>query len=244
MQGAPGPFDRIDGWCAGRNAWIRAPLVLLLCWSWMGHAADPSYRSVFGGLNLGVHELGHFVFGPFGDVTSALGGSLLQCVLPLVGMAMFARQRDLFAVAVAFGWLGTNLFETATYAGDAVAMRLPLVTPGGGHAIHDWNYVLGAKGWLRHADAIETTLRGAAHACLAIATCGGAWLLSRIIRLRRAGEGHAGDSPAVTESALRAPRRRLRPWSEPAPSGLGAPEKASTDPRRSRTARAPSSTEN
>ena len=56
------------------------------------------------------------------------------------------QQRDVFAVAFAWGWLATNLFEVATYAGDAVAMSLPLVTPGGGHAIHDWNYVLGAWG--------------------------------------------------------------------------------------------------
>ena len=35
---------------------------------------------------------------------------------------MFWKQRDLFAIAVAFAWLGTNLFEVATYAADARTM--------------------------------------------------------------------------------------------------------------------------
>jgi hypothetical protein len=114
-------------------------------------------------------------------VIGALGGSLLQCLLPFVGMAMFARQRDWFAVAFAWGWLGTNLFEVATYAGDAVVMRLPLVTPGGGHAIHDWNYVLGAMGWLRHTETMAVLLRVAAHASCAVGVIASGWMAARML---------------------------------------------------------------
>lgn len=225
--------EAVDRGCAGRNPWLRAPLVLLLCWAWMRHAADPVYRSLFGGLNLGVHELGHFVFGPFGDIPGALGGSLLQCLLPFAGMAMFLRQRDLFAIAFAWGWLGTNLFEVATYAGDAVAMRLPLVTPGGGHPIHDWNYVLGAMGWLRHTESLEAALRASAHGCMALATGGGAWLLARMITWRGAAAPGGVEMPKGGGPAA-CPRVPLRPWSEPQPPWITAPVEPSATLRPSR----------
>ena len=55
---------------------------------------------------------------------------------------MFSRQRDYYAIAIAFCWLGTNLFDVATYAGDARARQLPLVSVGGGDPEHDWFIML------------------------------------------------------------------------------------------------------
>jgi hypothetical protein len=182
----PAPWPRrllseIDDWCAGRWWQVRLPVLAFLAWIWIRHAQDPRYQSVFKGLNLGIHELGHYVFGPFGEMPGALGGSLLQCLLPLIAAAMFVRQRDWFAVCFAFGWLGTNFFEVATYAGDAVAMALPLVTPGGGHPIHDWNYFLGNYGWLRHTESVAAWHRAAAHVSMTIALAGGSWVVSRMM---------------------------------------------------------------
>ena len=51
--------------------------------------------------------------------------------MPVLSMAMFWRQRDFFAIAVCFGWLSENLFDVATYAGDARSRHLHLITPGG-----------------------------------------------------------------------------------------------------------------
>ncbi len=183
-------LDDIDRWCRGRWWYVRVPVLLFFAYTWMRHASDPMYQSMFKGLNLGVHELGHFVFG-FGDVLAAWGGSLLQCLVPLIGMAMFLRQRDYFAIAFAWGWLATNFFEVATYAADAVRMELPLVTPGGGHAIHDWNYILGAKGWLRHTEAIADAHRTIGHACMIIALALGSWLVVKMIRSAGAGSRSA-----------------------------------------------------
>jgi len=174
-------LSEIDAGCDGRWWHVRIPVLAFLAWVWIRHAQDPRYQSVFKGLNLGIHELGHYVFGPFGDIPGVLGGSVLQCLVPLIAAAMFVRQRDGFAVCFAFGWLGTNLFEVATYAGDAVKMSLPLVTPGGGHPIHDWNYFLGNYGWLRHTDAVAAWHRAAAHASMVVSLGGGTWVVSRMM---------------------------------------------------------------
>jgi hypothetical protein len=174
-------LEDVDAWCAGKWWAARVPFLLLALWMWMRHASDPLYRSVFGGLDLGVHELGHFVFAPFGDLLGVFGGSLLQCLAPIIGMVMFLRQRDYFAVAFAWCWLGTNCFEVAAYAGDAVRMQLPLVTPGGGHPVHDWNYLLGALGWLGHTDAIAAAYRVSAHVSMLVGVAGMGWILAKMV---------------------------------------------------------------
>lgn len=227
--------DHIDDRCAGRNGWLRAPALAYFLWVWFRHAASPEYRSVFGGLNLGVHELGHFVFGPFGDIPAALGGSLLQCLLPLVGMAMFARQGDWFAVAFAFGWLGTNFFEVSVYAADAVAMRLPLVTPGGGHPIHDWNYILGGLGWLRHTERVAGLIRLAGHASMLACVAGIAYVVSRMLTL-------SPEKPEGGGFTARPREHALRPGSESDPPGITTPERAGPvrSPRPSDAGRSPS----
>ena len=187
-------LDDVDRWCEGRW-WIpRLPILVFFAYVWVRHANDPMYQSLFKGLNLGIHELGHYVFVPFGDMMSALGGSLLQCLAPLAGMTMFLRQRDYFAIAFAFGWLSTNYFELATYVGDAVRKSLPLVTPGGGEPIHDWNYILGNYGWLRHTETLAGLHELAGHLCMVICLALGGVLLAKMMRSAVARHG-AGPSP-------------------------------------------------
>ncbi len=130
-------------WAQGRLWWARLPLLIYLGYVLARHIADPAYRSMFGGINLGIHEIGHYVFAPLGDFFGAFGGTILQCLAPVISTAVFYRQRDYFAISFCFGWLSMNLFGVARYVGDARAMVLPLVTPGGGYAKHDWNYLLG-----------------------------------------------------------------------------------------------------
>lgn len=185
----PGPIGWVNyfahdihDWCQGRWWQLRVPLVFFFAWVWVQHSANPEYQSVFKGLNLGIHELGHYVFAPFGDRMAAWGGSLLQCLVPLVGMAMFLKQRDYFAISFAWGWLATNYFEVAPYVADAVKMQLPLVTPGGGHAIHDWNYLLGDLGWLRHTETLASLHWSAGHVCMMICLLGMGYLTVEMMR--------------------------------------------------------------
>lgn len=199
---APGPTAGLGEWvvahCAGRWWLPRLLLLLLLGYVFARHLGDPAYQSIFKPLNLGIHELGHVVFSPFGKLLEIAGGSILQCLVPIAAVGMFLRQGDPFAIAVSFGWLGTNLYDVATYAGDARAMALPLVSPGGGHVIHDWNYLLGRLSMLRWDETIASALRVAGGLSMALSIVAGAAIL---VVMARHGRGpHLHGAPRAERS--------------------------------------------
>ena len=135
--------QEIVSWCSGKNWFWRLPLLLYFAYVFVRHISDPMYSSVLGGINLGIHELGHFVFGFLGEFMAVAGGTLLQILIPVFGMVNFMRQEDYFSLALCFGWLSTNFFEISRYASDARSISLPLVSPfGGDTVIHDWEYML------------------------------------------------------------------------------------------------------
>lgn len=107
------------------------------------------------GVDLAIHETGHLVFAPFGPFLGALGGTLLQLLLPMAFVASFLRRGERYAAAVTAGWVAQNLWHIAPYVADARAQALPLV--GGGE--HDWAYLLGEMGWLPLDVAIGETIR-------------------------------------------------------------------------------------
>jgi hypothetical protein len=170
-------------WCGEHRMWyVRLPFLLWFAYMLVNHLADPMYTSLFGGINLGIHELGHFVFMPFGEFLHAAGGTILQCAAPVIVMAGFYRMRDYFAITICFGWLSTNFFSVATYVADARALALPLVTPGGGPAKHDWNYLLGRMGMLHRDLTFAFMLRVAAVISMIICFIGGGYILYRMIK--------------------------------------------------------------
>ena len=176
----------------GRAWWPRA-----LALVWMAHVAidlwdDPlkprgllNYPNVFAGLNLGIHELGHVVFWPFGELVGFAGGSILQCLAPIVALVMFARQGDDFAICVALTWLGTNVFSVGVYMADAVVRRLPLVSPFGGDPLHDWAQVFGRLGLLGQAEPIGLATKLAAMVWIGLGLAGGLWVVFETWRAGR-----------------------------------------------------------
>ena len=130
-------------------------------WVFRNHLQNPFYSSLVGGLNLGIHELGHFLWSPLGEFWGVLGGSLTQCLVPVVVMVLFYRQRDYFAIAIGLCWLATNLFSVATYAADGLTQQLELVSPVGDDPIHDWGYLLGRWKKLSKAREIGGAIRSA-----------------------------------------------------------------------------------
>ncbi|MGH7469683.1 MAG: hypothetical protein ACRENP_17170 [Longimicrobiales bacterium] len=178
-------LSQIDAWAHGRSALIRLPLLIYFAWVFRNHLNNPFYNSLPGGLNLVIHELGHFLWAPLGQFWSILGGSLTQCLVPVVVAGLFVRQRDYFAVAVTFCWLSTNLFGVATYAADALTQQLPLVSPVGDDPIHDWGFLLTKWQKLSRAAQIGDWLRNAASASMLIGLGGGGWILWRMHKLRR-----------------------------------------------------------
>jgi len=115
---------------------------------------DPNATTIFHGLDLAIHEIGHILWAPLGKFMGIAGGTLTQVLMPAAAGAVLYRQRDWFGVSFAIAWTGIACFEVVIYAGDAVRQALPLVSPMTAEPIHDWTYMLGRMTMLRHAEAV------------------------------------------------------------------------------------------
>ena len=116
-------------------------------------------------VNLPIHETGHIVFGMFGELITAMGGSLFQVIVPAIFVGYFLRRREQYAASVALWWVAENLWYVATYIADAQEQALPLV--GGGE--HDWAFILAELDVLRYDDRIAAMVRFAGSLLFAIA---------------------------------------------------------------------------
>jgi hypothetical protein len=164
-------------WSAGRSWRIRAPLVLYLAYAVARYIADDDYSSLFAALSLGLHELGHLIFGFLPFFFVALAGSAVEVLVPLAGMIMFLRQPDYFGIGVLGCWLSFNLFGIARYIADSRDQFGVYVTVGGGDAQHDWEYILSSLGLLGADKAIGAfvAILAAIVGSVSIAYC--VWLL-------------------------------------------------------------------
>lgn len=161
-SGAPVPSPApLPGPVAPTLRWLRLPVLAWGLYTWIRHLADPSWQGLAKGIDLALHEIGHIVFGWAGEFLAILGGSLFQCLCPLLAMEVLRRQGDRFGMSFCLAWLGANLYDVAAYAADARTMELPLVSPfgGDGEVIHDWNWLLGRLGLLAHDQAVAGGLR-------------------------------------------------------------------------------------
>lgn len=178
-------------WCRGRSGiprillllWLGAILVYL--WRDPPQAGLFDWPNLFSGINLGIHELGHIVFAPFGKFLGILGGSLLQCLAPLAGMVSLRKQGDFFGVTICGGWLASNLFGVATYAADAKRMALPLVSPFSGHPLHDWNYLCTRMGLLDSCEGLGFLLKLLGTLVMLASIGAGAWLVAKMLSAPR-----------------------------------------------------------
>jgi hypothetical protein len=92
--------------------------------------------------NLYIHEAGHFFFRPFGRVVYALGGSLMQVLVPLAFLIVTWRQSP-WQIGYAGFWLGENMVNVSVYIQDAPYRKLKLIAQG---LTHDWWWLLNGDG--------------------------------------------------------------------------------------------------
>lgn len=169
-------------WCNGRMWFLRVPLWLYLAYVGYHQFLNPIYyNSLFGGINLGIHEGGHLLFRIFGQFICVAGGTVAQLSAPIISMWLFLKQRDYFGIAVCLGWLSTNLIGVGVYMADAQDMQLPLVTVGGGSENqivgHDWRYLFTKLNLLEQDKSIGLLTRGLGSITMLVALLFGAWLI-------------------------------------------------------------------
>lgn len=159
---------------------------------------DPSFAlnrfaNIFSLIDFGIHELGHVIFRPFGEFMTILGGSLFQCLFPLLWMAGSLQKRWYFSAAMAWCWVGINLFDVATYAADARVRLLPLAAGPGSIGMdgdeaydraHDWYQILSRMGHLDADLLVAQGLRTAAVVCFIIGFILGSLLIWQMIKGR------------------------------------------------------------
>ncbi len=131
-------------------------------------------------LDIAVHEVGHVVFRPFGELTMLMMGSGSQVLFPLALAAFaLAYRRDLLAGAVLLVWAGEAMGDAATYIADAPRGQLPLLGVGGEG---DWTRILGpehlARMHLADSYARDVRIAGVLTMLLAVGLCAyGIWRL-------------------------------------------------------------------
>lgn len=107
-------------------------------------------NSFMHGPDLIFHEAGHVIFWFFWDFIRILGGSLGQCLMPMIVIYTFLfRENNPFGASIWLWWLGQNLTDVALYISDASARSLPLIG-GMSEEAHDWGNLLTMTGLLRY----------------------------------------------------------------------------------------------
>jgi hypothetical protein len=120
-------------------------------------AYDPYQWHLIDGVNLVIHEAGHLVFSPFGEFMMIAGGSLFQVIMPALFAGYFLYQRKYYSAALVLFWVGESTLNVSVYAGDSVALQLPLL--GGQDSVHDWNYLLSSLNLLSATATIAGAIR-------------------------------------------------------------------------------------
>ncbi len=132
----------------------RVAAVTLLALYGVAILRDPGF-TLIDNVNLPIHETGHIVFSAFGELITALGGTLFQLIVPAVFVGYFLKRRDQFAASVALWWVAENFWNIAVYVADAQEQALPLV--GGGE--HDWAFILAELDVLQQDARIAAMVR-------------------------------------------------------------------------------------
>jgi hypothetical protein len=111
-------------------------------------------------LDIAVHEVGHKLFNPFGNLVMLIMGTGFQILFPfVVGLGFAVWKRDLLAWAICWAWSANAMCDGARYIYDAPRGELMLL--GGGDGLGDWSKILGPEHFdkLYLADRLSAQVR-------------------------------------------------------------------------------------
>ena len=125
------------------------------------------------------HEAGHVIFRLFGEFLMIAGGSLGQLIMPAILCgALLVTNRDPFGAAIGLWLFGASLLDLAPYIYDSLHPQLMLL---GGHTGeeggHDWIFLLGKMGLLKHSQGIGWLVHKLGALVMLVSIGWGAWLL-------------------------------------------------------------------
>jgi len=143
---------------------VIASLYFLWC------AYDPSQWHLIDGVNLVIHEAGHLIFSPLGEFMMIAGGSLFQVIMPALFVGYFIYNEKYYSAALVLFWVGESILNVSVYAGDSLALQLPLI--GGEDSVHDWNYLLTSLNLLPATAKIAGAIRLLGTLVIALAAFG------------------------------------------------------------------------
>lgn len=162
---------------------VAYAIIFIWGWKFILHSVEDNYvgESFMHLINLPFHEGGHIVFMFFGRFITVLGGSLMQCLIPLAVMFTFLlKQRDPFGAAVGLWWFAENLMDLAPYVADAKDLKLMLLGGVTGREVedyHDWEYLLSKTDLLEHAHGLGNFSYGLGTALMILVFVWGGYLL-------------------------------------------------------------------
>jgi hypothetical protein len=146
MDGLTGPRVELPEHVQRRlNVWRGAAgLALCALWGWHAFVRDAQVP-VLNFLDVAVHETGHALFQPFGELTMLIMGSGFQVLFPfVVGLVFWVLKRDAVALGVCWAWAANACVDAARYIADAKTGSLALLG-GGPDAQGDWERILGEE---------------------------------------------------------------------------------------------------
>jgi hypothetical protein len=188
-----------------------AALLLIAVWGWFA-VLHGDQTPIFVYLNIAVHETGHVLFRPFGELTMLIMGSGFEVLFPLLMAGYFvAFRKDIVAGSVCLGWGASALASAATYIADADDGKLALLGATGPDAAGDWERILGVEFFdkVYLADRIGGVVRSVgvvvwiAAMLLAAATVAwNAWATPRDASAPRSTAAPAGPLRPVTDDEM------------------------------------------
>jgi hypothetical protein len=178
-------------------------LLLIAVWGWFALVKNDQ-TPIFVYLNIAVHETGHVLFRPFGELTMLIMGSGFEVLFPFaVGLIFLIRKRDVVSAAVSWGWSASAFASAATYIADADDGRLALLGATGPDTAGDWERILGEQFFdkVYLADSIAGTVRTFGFVLWFVALGLAAWVIVRNRRQERAAVEVSPPKATATSSS-------------------------------------------
>ncbi len=176
--------SNIDAWGAD-HAWPwRAALWVFCIYTGVRYAIKWDFHGLFGGINFGIHELGHVVI-QFNQFLHFAAGTVFQLTAPVIGFFMFYRQKEYFGLSVAGVWMATNLYYVAWYMSSADRPNsIDLIAPWA-NPKHDWTWLFQKMGLIKHCHGIAAFTRWSAHILIWSSIIFGAWVLWKMVKAKQ-----------------------------------------------------------